>query len=299
MNIIEMEELELTIQKILTSSVPLASQNQMQTSCNGSVSTNTQLNQYEEKLATIREHLSNQEYEKVILDFLSSSKADSSDLCEVVDHVLSEGPMERHLEILCVGISALQLFVCSNWTGKESKETKGVQKELSEFNDVNRKSINKILAEDVAGESVESVCKLLELLYLAYVCLFEKTVKNSFADNWSIQWWQLRFLCANQQIVTEKSDVIYQKTLQSIKTIEKYLEEPQRIEPSEVHNGEISATTYQTFFYLEASSFYATYFDVANMTKVKTKIIKIEFNEEYDTLRIRKITDILSFLFDF
>ena len=138
MNIIEMEELKLTIQKILTSSVPLASQNQGQTSTNVSVSTNTQFNQYEEKLATIREHLLNQEYEQVILNFLSSSKADSTDLCEVVDHVLSEGPMERHLEILCVGISALQLFVCSNWTGKESKETQGVQKELFEFNDVNK-----------------------------------------------------------------------------------------------------------------------------------------------------------------
>ena len=271
MNIIEMDELELTIQKILTSSEPLTSQNHRQTSGNVSASTNMQLNQYEEKLATIREHLLTQEYEKVILDFLSSCKAYPSDLCEVVDHVLSEGPMERHLEVLCVGISALQLFVCSNWTGKESKETLSVQKTLCKFKDVNKKSMNKILAEDVAGESVESVCKLLELLYLAYLCLFEKTVKNSFAENWSIQWWQLRFLCVNQQIVTERSDVIYQKTLQSIKNIEKYLQEPLRIEPSEIHNGEISATTYQNFFYLEASSFYATYFDVANMTKVNTK----------------------------
>ena len=263
-----MAELELTIQKILIASNTPDNEDESHACSNINASFNNQLDQDEKRLAKIRNDLVNEEYEKVILDFLPSSRVDCKDIRTLIDQVLSGGPMERHLEVLCIGISALQLFVGINWTGKCCKKVNLILKELCNFNDINTKLMQKVLAEDVNGESVESVCKALELLYLAHLCFFGKTVKNCFADNWSIQWWQLRFLCVNQQIITEKSDVIYQKTLEIINNIEQYIDEPHRLERCVAENGTYSAVKYRTFYYLEASSFYASYFDVANMTKV-------------------------------
>ena len=261
-----MAELELTFQRMLVSS---KTSNPRGNNMNDTF--DQRVDQHEKKLYQIRGSLINEDYEKVVKDFLSCANMAVKDLRLLVDNVLSEGPLERHLELISVGISALQLFVGANWTGRGINESTRIQKVLNEFTDVNTKSLNKIFAENVSGESVEPVCKDLEVLYLAYLCLFGHTIKNSFNDNWATQWWQLRFLCVNQQIITEKSDAIYQKTLKIISILEKNLQETQKTGMNENEND--AKRTYHIFFNLEVSAFYATYFDIANMTKVITILI--------------------------
>ena len=258
-----MAELELTFQRMLVSSKP-----SNLSGINMNDTFDQRVDEHEKKLYQIRDSLINEDYERVVQDFLSCTSMAFKDLSLIVDNVLSEGPLERHLELISVGISALQLFVGVNWTGRGINESTCIQKVLNEFIDVNTKSLNKIFAENVSGESVEPVCKDLELLYLAYLCLFGHTIKNSFNDNWATQWWQLRLLCVNQQIITEKSDAIYQKILKLISKLEKNLHETQKIEMNGNEND--ARRTYHTFFNLEVSAFYATYFDIVNMTKVIT-----------------------------
>ena len=283
-----MAELELTIERMLTSSNHPKNFDQKSSAAKEKCLSDQHFTEHEKRLSELRELLSNEKYETVITNFLECSGRDSNDLRTYIDAVLSEGPMERHLEILCVGISALQLFVGINWTGKANKDI--IRDAFGNFFDLTLKFMNKILVEDVNGESVEPACKELELLYLANLCLFGSSAKNTFDKNWSIQWWQLRYLCVNQQILTERSDIIFQQTLITIDSIENDLEKPLTIKEPDVETKNESVRMYKTFFNLEVSSFYAYYFDVANMTKVNINLLIPERELYHFKCKSTKIT---------
>ena len=67
--------------------------------------------------------LSEENYEKVVREFFHENLPnDGLYDSAVVDTILANSPIERHWEVIIVGISALQLFVEINWTGRDSKD---------------------------------------------------------------------------------------------------------------------------------------------------------------------------------
>ena len=225
---------------------------------------------FENSIDIITDYLSNENYEEVIIEFLKGIKHPNTINQATVDSVLEEGPLERHLEVISVGVSALQLFVQINWTGKQ---TNGDSELFANrmLSDIPKETIRKFLIEDVNGEEVESVCKNIELLYIAILCLLGKgSGHNVFLDRWSMQWWQLRCLCVHQQVLTEKSDAIYHNALKLIDKIEKNIQ--LLVKKQLPENGCQLPEHSVGLFNLEVSSFYASYFDVANMAKVYMKM---------------------------
>ena len=76
--------------------------------------------------------------------------------------------------------------------------------------------------------------------------------------------------------MTEKSDVIYKKALRTVEQLENYFETKTNKDYKICPNiGKESMKLYIMYFNLEVSAFYATYFDVTNMTKVTLKIAHI------------------------
>ena len=145
-------------------------------------------------LKVISNYLLNEDYEKVINDFFKRLTSYPKSLDpDLVDSILGDGPMERHLEVLSVGVAALQLFVQINWTGRNCLEDTEVKSLTNEFSNIPTVIRNQVLVEAVNGEGVESVVKNPELLFIATVCLMSRgNVENVFQSSWSVQWWQLR-----------------------------------------------------------------------------------------------------------
>ena len=271
-----MADLEESLQKLLISSqysdiLPTLIDN------NGEDVNNTIEEQFVSEdskiLKAIDSFLLNEDYEKVISDFFKRLTNYPKTLDpSLVDSILADGPMERHLEVLSVGVAALQLFVQINWAGKHCLEDTQVKSLMSEYSYIPKEIRMQVLVETVNGEGVESVVKNTELLFIAIVCLIGRgNVENVFKDSWSIQWWQLRCLYVHQQILTEKSDVIYQEALRLIEKIERYFQANLLNFEGKVMSANRkneSVKLYTAYLSLEVSAFYGNYFDVTNMTKV-------------------------------
>ena len=212
----------------------------------------------------IRSCLYNQNYEKILLDFFESASIKNRNMeMDLVDSILADGPMDCHLEVIGVGIAALQIFVQINWTGKSNPH----KLENRNWIDLSKSSLNELLVNAVNGEGLESVPKHIEYLYLAVTCLIRKgRVQNAFQDSWSVKWWQLRCLSVHQQILVEKSDVIYKDSLKIIEQIEKRFNDFQK--QQKCNDMNLPTQLHMIYFYIEVSYFYSNYYDVPNMTKV-------------------------------
>ena len=225
------------------------------------------------------EYLLNEDYEKVLAEFFKYVIREKKTLdSQLIDELLAEGPIERHLEVISVGIAALQMFVQINWTGKKSFKDSELSTLTNEFSCISKEFQNRVLVESVRGESVESIVENPELLICAIICLLHKgNCQNAFEDSWSVNWWKLRCLSIHQQILSEKSDVIYKEALRTVEEVENYFESKTNKDckfmgPNIVKE---SMKDYIMYFNLEVSAFYASYFDVTNMTKVTLKIALI------------------------
>ena len=225
------------------------------------------------------EYLLNEDYEKVLADFFKYLNREHKTFdSHLIDDLLAKGPIERHLEIISVGVSALQMFVQVNWTGKKSFDDSELGTLTNEFSCISKEFRNQVLVESVKGESVESAVENLELLIFAVICLLPKgNFQNAFEDSWSVKWWQLRCLSIHQQVMTEKSDVIYKEALRTVEHLENYFETKTNKDCKLMcpNIGKESMKLYMMYFNLEVSACYATYFDVTNMTKVTLKIAHI------------------------
>ena len=214
----------------------------------------------------IRSCLYNQNYEKILLDFFESAGIKDRNIeLELVDSILADGPMDYHLSVIGVGIAALQIFVQINWTGKSNPQ----ELENRNWIELSKSSLNELLVNAVNGEGLESVPKHIEYLYLAVTCLIRKgRVQNAFQDSWSVKWWQLRCLSVHQQILIEKSDVIYKDSLEIIERIEKRFSDFQKQQKLLCNDMNSPTQLHMIYFYIEVSYFYSNYYDVPNMTKV-------------------------------
>ena len=270
MNVVEMARLEESLQKMLICSnntrtaEDISPKDGMKNKLDNSTA--------QISLDIITDHLLNGDYEMVLGGFLKRHNYPKTISPETIDSILTEGPLECHLEIICVGVSALQLFVEINWTGKTNCRYSDL--ELSTLlSDVSKETVDELLIDDVNGEDFESISgeTTVELLYIAILCLLGKVkCKNVFIDNWSLQWWQLRCLCVHQQILTEKSDAIYESTIQLIDKLETHF---QLLSEKDLPEKRVQLPeAYLSIFNLEVSSFYANYFDVTNMAKVRLRI---------------------------
>ena len=271
MNIIEMASIEECLQKMLICAHRPATAHKLSTKDEMKTERDTKYT-FEISTDIITDYLLNENYEGVIIEFLKGIKYPNTINSATVDSILGEGPLERHLEVISVGVSALQLFVQINWTGKQNIEDSALLTN-SMLSDIPKKTLHKFLIEEVNGEEVESVCKNIELLYIAILCLLCKgSVQNVFVDSWSVQWWQLRCLCVHQQVLTEKSDALYHNSLILIEKIEKHFQLPAEKKLPEKRSQ--LPESYMGFFNLEVSSFHASYFDVTKMAKVNMKITR-------------------------
>ena len=225
------------------------------------------------------EYLLNEDYEKVLAEFFKYVICEKKTFdSQLIDDLLAEGPIERHLEVISVGISALQMFVKINWTGKKSFKDSELSTLTNEFSCISKEFQNRVLVESVRGESIESTVENPELLIFANICLLHKgNFQNAFEDSWAVNWWKLRCLSIHQQIMTEKSEVIYKEALTTVEELENYFETKTN-KDCKFMGPDIAKESmkhYIMYFNLEVSAFYASYFDITNMTKVTLKIALI------------------------
>ena len=232
---------------------------------------------------TVMPDLTEENYEKVIRAFFLEHLNNEGlfDSC-VVDTILADGPVLRHWEVIIIGVSCLQLFVEINWTGKVGGNLlNAVGKNQTSL----RVCTSDWLVDAVNGESVESVAKDPELLALAILCLFKKgNIRNVWENSWVVKWWQLRCLCVHQQVLTERTDKIYEEAIELITWLEGHMEvkgtpwhpfavkgESEENIPKKLlfSNDEEKRKLFQVYLNLEIVSFYAHYFDVTSMIKVQ------------------------------
>ena len=184
MNIIAMANLEECLQKMLICTHRSVTAGNLSISDEGDTKIEKKYT-FETSIDATADYLSNENYEGVVNEFLYCNNYPNTFDSATVNSILEEGPMERHLEVISVGVSALQLFVQINWTGKKYNGASALFCN-STLMDIPKENVNKILIHDVNGEEGESVCKNIELLYIAILCLLGKgSCQNVFADSWS------------------------------------------------------------------------------------------------------------------
>nr|XP_039248400.1 tetratricopeptide repeat protein 27-like [Styela clava] len=112
--------------------------------------------------------------------------------------------LRKEIEILCYGVSCLQLFVINNWTGPESSDLTSLL--FTNFDSVDIKE--RILQElDVDGENVYALIADPILLYIAMI-LFQQF--DLFHHLQTAKWWCLRYISIHQQLIPERSPTLHE-----------------------------------------------------------------------------------------
>ncbi|XP_046664658.1 tetratricopeptide repeat protein 27 [Homalodisca vitripennis] len=190
-------------------------------------------------------------------DILSSTKLKNSfeeDLKgNIQEYLNSQGDKTKHYEVLCLGVSSLQLFVQVNWTGppdciKYNPPLQFLRKSLVNGDDCSESEwMDKLSTELVLdGEAISPNIQNLELLLVARAVL-----NASFEEIVSAKWWRLRCLMIHQQVLEERSPIIYSQ----LKDLLQQLSECESVVTSSALSAQLQ---------LEAASLWFHYSHVSN-----------------------------------
>ncbi|XP_060070565.1 tetratricopeptide repeat protein 27-like [Ylistrum balloti] len=125
------------------------------------------------------------------------------------------------LELLCVAISCLQLFVQGNWTGPplQSIPSDHLPQIFSAPQQL-KKLHNYVLEElSMDGEPVYDKCLRIELLFMARFLLLE--CRENFKNLQTADWWLLRCISVQQQVLDDRSPTLKETTLDLLDKVSK------------------------------------------------------------------------------
>ncbi|XP_062600384.1 tetratricopeptide repeat protein 27-like [Saccostrea cucullata] len=156
---------------------------------------------------------------------------------------------ECELEILCVAIACLQIFVCQNWLGPLACFTDELINIISDSNNVDqcRKEICQEMMCD--GEEVYSLCRGIEFLFIAQCVLAGCQTHTQSLQ--TVEWWTLRSVYIYQQILEDKCASLREQVHALIDTVSKK-------EPLMTDDGNRDLLTQ---FHIEAGYIGHTFFD--------------------------------------
>ncbi|KAG8232677.1 hypothetical protein J437_LFUL009923, partial [Ladona fulva] len=169
-------------------------------------------------------------------------------LGNAVEKYLTQGSMDRQLDVLAVGIACIQEFIQANWTGPPVEESSILDlcPFLKEF--PNREDVCGCLVLD--GESVAPRVVLPHLLVAARAALCINEWRLS--DLKSRGWWCMRYLFLHQQVLEEKSPMIYNALRKSLK----------ELPCQEIFTENASSGILKALIDVECALVYLYYFDV-------------------------------------
>ncbi|XP_071962355.1 tetratricopeptide repeat protein 27-like [Antedon mediterranea] len=121
--------------------------------------------------------------------------------------------IERELEVLCIGISLLNLFVQNNWTGPKTKcqpthfLSQGLRttEKAQDFKEFCKESLSS------SSDAVYSLLDFPEYLFLAKVILVQCRPLLTMCQ--TSDWWAMRCLWIQQQLIDEKSPEIHEEIM--------------------------------------------------------------------------------------
>jgi len=163
--------------------------------------------------------LHNDQRWKELFRHLEKGPDDPDALGQLLDRFLDDG-VEHHWEVVAVGVAALQLFVGLNWTqtspvksvnNDDDDTTEETEETVKEFT-VNPQLLDRVLIDEVSGESLDVMVRRPELLFLAKLLLGNGVkVNNAFADDWVVSWWNLRAICVHFKVISQHSYPLYDR----------------------------------------------------------------------------------------
>ncbi|XP_033735526.1 tetratricopeptide repeat protein 27-like isoform X3 [Pecten maximus] len=125
------------------------------------------------------------------------------------------------LELLCVAISCLQLFVQSNWTGPLLKSMPSDHLPNIFSSPEQFKKLHNYVLEEMStdGEPVYDKCLCIELLFVARFLLLD--CREFLKNLQTADWWLLRCISVLQQVLDDRSPTLKETTLELIDKVSK------------------------------------------------------------------------------
>ncbi|XP_030854836.1 tetratricopeptide repeat protein 27 [Strongylocentrotus purpuratus] len=219
----------------------------------------------------------NGDYEEVMTSVITShilARTPDQDIAEQISRNITDfvaqhqHPREkvfRQFLVACVGISSLQLFVQNNWTGPLT--SKPVMDRVSESllflqKDKHVQSLAKstLCPEDC---SIYPLVCLPELLLIARCILVESS--NHVALCKTADWWRLRCLWVQQQVLDERSPQLYDLILPLINSIRE----------DEILMSPEPDCSLPLMFHLECSHIFSYYYEYKKGTECIAKAKKL------------------------
>ncbi|OWF36544.1 tetratricopeptide repeat protein 27-like [Mizuhopecten yessoensis] len=132
-----------------------------------------------------------------------------------------ENRFSSELELLCVAISCLQLFVQGNWTGPPLQSVPSdYLPEIFSSPEQFKKLHNYVLEElSMDGEPVYDKCLRIELLFVARFILLD--CREHLKNLQTADWWLLRCISVLQQVLDDRSPTLKETTLELIDRVSK------------------------------------------------------------------------------
>jgi hypothetical protein len=151
-----------------------------------------------------------------------------------ISDVYDKSDLDQRWEVLAIGVASLQLFVEVNWTGLEA---------VTDWPEAGFAAKNLTLD----GEEICPVVQNLGLFVLAKAILTLKTTEDGVMTSTASKWWQFRSLWIHQQLLEEKSEVIFKEAKSLLSNLDIAQDKSKHV---------------QIHFWLEVATFWLSYFDI-------------------------------------
>lgn len=121
---------------------------------------------------------------------------------------------KRLFQVLCFGISCLELFIQNNWTGPGSDIKPSDILPSCWTPEEKLKEVKKFTTESLNQEdaTIYSLCTHPEFMLLASYILVESSTAWSSLE--SLDWWSLRCLWFHQKILDDRCPLLYEKIME-------------------------------------------------------------------------------------